>query len=265
MLNDFVEFWNSLGWFANFLAVTTPVVSIGIWWYRKKQKSLKFDLKKYKNISGLVEEIIPNKQELFNLIKDKAKVAIVDDEPSDFPLDYLRNAGFRVDVFEEVSLADYQKFSEYDLVLLDIAGVIKEDKMSGGLELIKRIDSLHSRPQIIAVSSKKFDPKATNFFSIADDIMQKPLKDHECEEVIVEMLTKKMSPHNIAEKIDGIVSESSLDSSGASKVYRYLFMYIYSMKTKSEIASLLKRKHAFLKADSIVNDLEIIKGYVENV
>jgi CheY-like chemotaxis protein len=223
------------------------------------------ELKKYKNISGLVVDNLPNKQKILNIIKEKAKIAIVDDEPSDFPLDYLRNTGFNVEVFEEVSLAEFEKFSKYDLVLLDIAGVVEEDRIAGGLELIKRIDGLHVRPLIIAMSSKKFDPKAATFFSIADETMKKPLKDRECEETIIEMLTQKLSPHNVAEKVDAIVAGSTLDNSGAQKVYKILFKYVYNKKTKSEIIALLKKSHPFLDVNYIVDCLEIIKGYVGHV
>jgi DNA-binding response OmpR family regulator len=262
MWQGFVKFWDTLGWVANLIEIVSAGVLIWLFLARLSKKKKNINKFTYKNLSELVKEKVKDANVVkINAIKN-ARIAIVDDNPSDFPLEYLKKLNLNIEVIEKTSLTECEKFSKYDLVMLDIAGVVIEDLREGGLDLIKRIDSLNKRPQIIAVSSKKFDPKASEFFNIADDVMSKPIREKECEEAIISLLLQKLSPFHASEVIDKSISGSNINGAQVIVLYKTLFKYVYGMADRGNTRQLLLNKYAFMDVEKLLNNLDVIKPYV---
>lgn len=262
MWKDITEFWDSLGWIANLLEIVSALGFISIFIYRYSKKRNNIGTFNYKNLSELVKHKVKDINQVKCKIISDSKIAIVDDNPADFPIEYLKKINLKIETIEKTSLSDYEKFSRYDLVMLDIAGVVAEDMKEGGLELIKRINSLNRRPQIIAVSSKKFDPKASEFFSIADEVMSKPIREKECEEAIISLLLQKFSPFHASEEIDKSISCSNMNSKQVIMLYKYLFKYVYGMAERDTTRNVLTNKYAFLDVDTMLSNVDIIKGFL---
>lgn len=259
------EFWNSLGWLANAIEIVMAVGLLASLYITVcRAISSQRRLSKYKNISDYVEENIKKPHETMIKIKRESKIAIIDDNLSDFPVDYLRRAGFNVDVHTEVSLAQIQQFEGHDVILLDIVGVVAEDKHSGGLELIKRIKSFSTRPAVIAVSGKRFDPTVTDFFKLADDVLKKPISEKVCEERIVAVLEKRLSPLKAAQDVDAYASAAVLDAKEFVGVKKELVSYLDGHIGPANLRKRLARKYGLNDVGELINRLDVIRSWIGN-
>lgn len=143
-------------------------------------------------------------------LRTNYRIAIVDDEPESFPVDYIRNLGFNVEVFEEVSYADCEKLTKYDLVILDVMGVVKEDYEKGGAKVINFLKNKRNFLPVIAVSSGRFDAELNEYFKSSDDVLNKPIDAYKLKQTI-EALKKEIYDIDnqlihIDRKIDSYVS-----------------------------------------------------------
>jgi hypothetical protein len=135
-----------------------------------------------------------------------ADIAIVDDDPGDFPISELKADGLRVKAFKQVRLNDLGPLAEYDIVFLDMHGVVRDDVTEGGLRLIGRLLEANPRQRICAVSSKTFDPTAMSFFRQAHDVKRKPMTAQACSDVIGVFLREKLDPVRLALHLDSVTS-----------------------------------------------------------
>lgn len=158
----------------------------------------------YNNIQDFVD-----KNTHFFISKFTFTIAIVDDESGEFPIEYLRRLGHQVDEIHEVSLAEVNKLLSYDLIFLDMIGVVKEDAERGAMQLIKKIKEHQFNPYVIAVSKSKFDPTVTEYFKLADDIGSKPMDEIKCDQLINLYLTD-CSPESCAKEIDKLLHKKSI-------------------------------------------------------
>jgi DNA-binding NarL/FixJ family response regulator len=133
------------------------------------------------------------------------KIAIVDDEPDAFPISALRTMNFQINVFESVSFEDIERLKAFDIIFLDIRGVVKEDPQRGGFEILRRLKDEDPSPFIVAVSGKQFDPTLTEYFQRADATLKKPVKLSECDNAIQEAYANRFSPDQAAKRIDELI------------------------------------------------------------
>ena len=103
---DLKTLFNEYGWLANAIAIIGLPASIAfsIWkWILPRIQGTKF------------ESIIPKSFEInwnFSNAKRIAKIAIVDDEPKDFPVNELRSDAFSITVYKQINLADTSELAE---------------------------------------------------------------------------------------------------------------------------------------------------------
>lgn len=174
IFSKFVVFFTNMGWLANVFSIGVPLIAFGGWIrYRQKGSSLDSLLSK-----GFITSWSVDKADSL------VRIAIVDDQLGDFPVAELRKGGFQIKTFKQVKLSDIDVLSDFDVVFLDMKGVVKDDPEYGGLKLIERLRSSNPHQKICAVSGQTFDPTATRFFKSADDYKKKPLTAHECKDVI---------------------------------------------------------------------------------
>lgn len=182
------KFFNDYGWVANALGIVVPlgtglffVFKVLMPWIRK----------------GDVRSLIPeNLQASWTIDKARSivRIAIVDDHLQDFPTTELKANGFQIQTYRQIQLAGIQGLSEYDIVFLDMKGIVKDDPEHGGLKLIAELRRLNSWQKICAVSGQTFDPTATEFFRQADDYKKKPLTAQECKAVIDTFIRELFEP-----------------------------------------------------------------------
>lgn len=187
------------------------------------------------------------------------KIVVIDDSPADFPLDYLRNTFGQVTVFDKISLSEASKLIGYDLIFLDMMGVVKEDAKYGGLQLIKKIKALPDAPIVVAVSGARFDPTASDYFKIADDTLKKPLTEMKCEEVVLDLVKEKMSPFNAADTIDSEVLGKSKNDREKNKVNSLLFSFLDGKISIDDLRSELLNGYRHIDTTLMVSKAKRVK------
>ena len=198
-MDSFFDFWSGLGWFANLLTIILGLCSV----YQIIKVIYKFVKKNLSNdyVYSDVSSYLEAKQcKGYNNV-DKS-VVIVDDNPENYPVDYLRNVGFKVKVIESISLSDISQLYDYDLLILDITGIVVEDPVRGGLELLKRIKEVDPTKLIISASSKRFDPTLTDFFKLSDAQIKTPVSETVLENKINSLFKLKFCPQTTANILD---------------------------------------------------------------
>jgi len=189
MIDQVATFFNELGWLANLIGVGTPIIGAGFLIYRNRTTLLGVS-----SFVDLTTKLIVPKWQDADSVRKIIAVAIVDDNPADFPVVDLQRAGYQIKTYKQVSLKDIARLAEYDVVFLDIHGIIKDDIDEGGLKLLPKLREANPRQKICAVSSKTFDPTATAFFKQADDVQKKPVNAQKCKDVIDTLALEKLNP-----------------------------------------------------------------------
>ncbi len=189
--------FDNLGWLANLIGIGTPIG--GALWLLYKFRAAIFGTSTF---IKLTNDYIVRKWHDSDSIKRIVEVAIVDDNPNDFPTVELQRAGYHVKIHKQVSLKDIARLAEYDVVFLDIHGIVKDDIDEGGLKLLPKLREANPRQKICAVSSKTFDPTATTFFKQADDVQKKPVNAQKCQNVIESLSLEKLNPILLATQLD---------------------------------------------------------------
>jgi hypothetical protein len=199
-MNEVIEFFRQQDWLANALGIVTVLggLALFVWkWIVPKIWAPK------------IESVIPSQfEETWSASNGKqiATVAIVDDQPRDFPIAELKQDGFNITSYKQVHLADVPKLATYDIVFLDMKGIVKDDPEYGGLKLIAELRKTSPTQKICAVSSKTFDPTATEFFKQADNYKKKPLTAQECKAVIESFIQQIFSVSSAIENAKEAVS-----------------------------------------------------------
>jgi CheY-like chemotaxis protein len=194
---------------ANFITIATPIVALLAW--LKRDAIAAFVDSSRKSVTTWIDRTLGDAgQQLSKAAVASVQIAIIDDQPQDFPVDYLRSLGYQVTIFQQFSLSNSEQLKNYDLLILDITGVISEDLKKGGLQLLRNVKQLPHPPTVIAVSGKTYDPTVTQFFRLAEAQMKKPVGKIEFEDKIKQLLGATMSPHALAQKIDASLDQLQL-------------------------------------------------------
>lgn len=224
MLEEFSKFWNEAGWLANFLTILLGIITIVGMIYPVFRK---ITTSRQKNSCSSILNYVKTNYSYNSVdVLKKRKIAIVDDQPENYPVDYLRESGFNINVYESVSLANYSFLESYDLIFLDITNVVKEDPQRGGFELMKRVRSEMESVITIGVSSKRFDPTLAEFFKLANEQSKTPISEKECEDLILRTLEKHYSPQHISGEIDSLINQSMVTQKQHLKILKVVTKYL---------------------------------------
>lgn len=206
-INLFIVWLNSLGWFANLITIGIPVSGIILFllkkprqWILKKIRKAKLSMQYHTIFEFIQRQGLENK--LYISTKE-LNILILDDEPQNYPIEYLRNCKYKINHREEISLSNIDEILDFDLIILDITGIVKEDKLKGGFELLKRLRKEKPLGQaIIAASSKRFDLSVADFYEMADVKIKTPIEGIEMEEVLEQAMKLKFNVLELAKKLD---------------------------------------------------------------
>lgn len=239
-------FGNSVGWLSNILGllvVCTPVV-----FAFKKRNAIMifFSSGKYNNVKHYVSEA-----KLKSNAQKKIKIAVVDDEPDDFPISYLKQRGYEVVGYKSISLAESDVLHQYNIIFLDMINVVVEDKEKGAMELIKRLKLAKPSLYVIAVSKATFDPTVTDYFRLADDVEKKPIGEIRCDELISEYLSD-LSVGGNAEKIDFILDKKDVPRKVTIKAVGLIVDYLDKKISCSEFSQKIDMLPANFRKDDVV-------------
>ena len=127
----------------------------------------------------------------------------------------------------EISLSNIDEILDFDLIILDITGIVKEDKQKGGFELLKRLRKEKPLGQaIIAASSKRFDLSVADFYEMADVKIKTPIDGIEMEEVLEQAMKLKFNVLELAKKLDSAIDENIQNVSQRDTIIHEAILYL---------------------------------------
>lgn len=148
--------------------------------------------RKSKSIASLASsEPIP-----LELLKKYTRIAVIDDEYSSLPIDNLKSDGFAIDYFQEIDQILLKRLldGEFDIIVLDIKGVVSPVIIKNdGLGVLQYLKEKNPTQIIVACSSKRFDPSQHKFFSIANDVLVKPITYIDCKEKLERIIQNNIT------------------------------------------------------------------------
>ncbi|QDD63483.1 hypothetical protein EJD96_04630 [Herbaspirillum seropedicae] len=255
MFQQIKVFFEELSWLANLLALVPVLVgAYGV--YRKREILVGwFTKRRYLSLADYVTSRIPH----YSFDNKKVKLVIVDDSPTDFPIEYLKRTFGQVTVYQKISLSEASNFIGHDLIFLDMMGVVEEDKKYGGLQLIKKIKEIPDSPVVVAVSGARFDPTATDYFRSADDVLKKPLTEIKCEEVVLDLLKEKLSPQKAADFIDGEIMAKSRNEREKGKVLQLFLSFLENKVQLDELRSELVNSYRHMDTALLIAKIKRVK------
>lgn len=255
MIDQIKTYFNDLGWAANIMAFL-PIFGGLAWVYKKKEQILGlFSKRAHMSIADYLRLRLTS----YEFDPKRVKIVVIDDTLDDFPINYLKNSFGEVVTYSKFSLSETSRLMGYDLVFLDMMGVVTEDQKYGGLQLIKKIKQLPDPPTVVAVSGARFDPTASDYFKAADDVLKKPLSEFQCGEVVLELLKEKMSPYKAADTIDGELMAKSRDEKEKGKLLELLVKFLDSKIEPDEFRAELVSKFRHVDTSLIVSKTKRIK------
>lgn len=198
------------------------------------------------------EEVLKNKS-----IKDSYRIAVVDDEPEDYPIEYLRGMGYVVNIYKEISIFKSKDLLKYDLLILDVKGVVIEDADLGGAKIIREIKKDRKLLPVIAVSSGRFDAELNEYFNASDDVLKKPVNEFKLKETIERLKSVYFNVDEIAGRISEKIEALNVSGRSKKQLRRIVIKAVNNDLSYSECEAILYTK-ANVSAKDIAMDMEIL-------
>ena len=150
--------------------------------------------KKRSKLSDMIGNKLP-----IDVLKKRTRIAVIDDEESSLPIESLREDGFAIDYFPCIDATILKRLlaGDFDVIVLDIKGVVSPQIIQqDGLGMLQYLKEKNPTQLIVACSSKKFDPSKHKFFSLANDVLDKPITFVDCKERLEQIITENLTISN---------------------------------------------------------------------
>ena len=126
--------------------------------------------------------------------RKRARILVIDDHQSAFPVKLLQDEGYNVQYWEKVKNLRSLEEGEFDIIILDIAGISSpEMSRQDGLGVLQHLKKHNPGQIIVAYSGQSFDLGQQKFFQQADDFLGKPSDLLECKQKIDQLLQSKFT------------------------------------------------------------------------
>jgi DNA-binding response OmpR family regulator len=147
-------------------------------------------------------------------IRKRARILVIDDKADAFPVDAMKQRGYNVDYWPDITAECLHRLEkgDYDIIILDIRGVGTQISREEGFGVLKRLKDVNPALTVVAFSGASFDIGESEFFKLADDVLQKPADLFTCEDKINALLANSFGFLQLWEAVDVL-----LKSAGAGK------------------------------------------------
>lgn len=195
-------------------------------------------------------------------LRSKCKIAIVDDELTDFPVNYLLNAGYEVNTFSSIEMSEFKKLLSYDIVFLDVQGIIKSDFDHGGAKLIKLLVKERPLQPIVAVSSGQFKASLTEFFELSYDRINKPVEEVKIATVIEEICREMFNYKQISLDVEELITCSKVKNE--KRLIKGVLNYLKGDLIESDFEEFIHKNTSYKFSSKIIDKCKLLKDRVDN-
>ncbi len=143
-------------------------------------------------------------------IKKRARILVIDD--SEFAYQVLFNKdGYNVDKWDDVYELPKLESGYYDLILLDIQGVGKDQSQEQGLGILKHLRQMNPTQIIVAYSHADWSLRYQDFFRMADATLAKTADYVEFKRTVDKLLASRFSLGFYLDKIAAAIGTDAND------------------------------------------------------
>lgn len=196
-------------------------------------------------------------------LSDDFTIAIIDDELDSYPIVYIQSLGYKVKTFESVSFSQAEEISKFDLILLDVKGVVKEDLEEGGAKIIKIIKDYRPLVPIVSVSSGYFHTELNDYFKTCDDNVRKPIDEFKIREIISDLKLEFYDGDNLSKLINDDIQALHLSKNKKNKISLFVIKYLKDDIEIDELKVFL-HKVATIKTDDLLCNINKLKERILN-
>lgn len=195
-------------------------------------------------------------------LRDKYKVAIIDDEIESFPIEFIRSMGFEVKTFESISFTDSLEIAKYDVVFLDVKGVVKEDLDEGGAKFIKILKQARSLLPVVAVSSGKFQAALNDYFRSSDETINKPIEEFKVREILMELKSDFFDFDKMLLSLKDRIRQLPVDKKSKFRLESQIVKYFSTQLPKEGVLSLV-HQIATVDSENIIKLINKMKDRID--
>jgi CheY-like chemotaxis protein len=170
----------------------------------------------------------------FSEIKKRARLLVIDDADFAYQILFERD-GYTIEKWADVTDLPKLESGFYDVILLDLQGVGREQSVEQGLGVLRHVRQVAPAQLIIAYSSADWSLKYQEFFDLADAVLAKSADYVDFKRTVDQLLQQRFSlGFYIArvqalvgkyvddpERIEGLVHNAVLNGS-SEKLQKYL-------------------------------------------
>jgi len=188
-------------------------------------------------------------------VRKRARILVIDDDQSAFPVELLRSEGYIIDYWESVRNFSDLESGLFDIIVLDIHGIATPEQSStGGIGILEHIKRYNPAQVVIAYSAKKYDFNQAAFWKLADDFLGKPSSLVVCKQKIDELILAKLTPLYYWEKLKELLHKEDVPDSEVAKIEKALLKRLKSSRqlSKEELAAMIKLTQESLSAAATI-------------
>lgn len=151
--------------------------------------------------------------------KKRARILVIDDDASAFPVTRLRNEGYNIQQWERLENLRSLEEGQFDIIFLDIHNICSEDvSESGGLGVLEHLKKMNPAQIVIAFSGKKFDLGHEKFWRIADNYLAKPVDMLRAKACIDSLLKDKFTIDHYWQGLTAFLKSKAIDDETLAKL-----------------------------------------------
>ena len=152
-------------------------------------------------------------------VKKRARILVIDDDASAFPVNRLRGEGYNIQQWERLESLRNLEEGQFDIIFLDIHNICSEEvSASGGVGVLEHLKKVNPAQIVIAFSGKKFDLGHEKFWRIADDYLAKPIDMLKAKARIDSLLKDKFTPDHYWQSLASFLTANGVNQETLAKL-----------------------------------------------
>ena len=151
-------------------------------------------------------------------LRRRVKVVVIDDDANGFPTKELQAEGYTIEYWEAVKSLERLERGDFDIIVLDIAGVAGHLCEDDGLGVIERIKQVNPYQIVVALSGQTYDLRKQRFFKLADDHIGKPAEVIRCMTVLDDLIGEKLTVEHLWASVEAILRHEGVPNRKIQKL-----------------------------------------------
>lgn len=144
-------------------------------------------------------------------LRKRTKIVVIDDDEHAFPTNALVDGGYTVEHWPQLKSLDRLQQGDFDIIVLDIAGVAAHfSPEDDGFGILQHLKAHNPSQIIVAFSGQSFDLSKQRFFKLADDTMPKPVTPLKCMEVLDQLIESRMTVKHLWETVVALLRSADV-------------------------------------------------------